>query len=55
MGGIPQDQAPEDIVQAALAVIDRVLSPPSELLELWDEGDASEWRAAVDELRKRAR
>jgi hypothetical protein len=46
---------PENLVQAALAVIDRILGPPSELLELWEEGDASEWRAAVDDLRCRVR
>jgi Domain of unknown function (DUF4259) len=39
--------------QAAVAVIERILTPPSELLELWDEGDATEWRAAVDDLRQR--
>src|SRR5438105_3797871 len=31
---------PENLVQAALAVIDRILCPPSELLELWEEADA---------------
>jgi hypothetical protein len=46
---------PENLVQSALAVIDRILAPPSELLELWEEGDASEWRAAVDDLRERVR
>jgi hypothetical protein len=45
---------PEDLVQAALAVVDRILAPPSELPELW-EGGASEWRAAVEELRNRVR
>lgn len=46
---------PENLVQTALAVIDRILAPPSELLDLWEEGDASEWRAAVDDLRERVR
>lgn len=46
---------PENLIQTALAVIDRVLAPQSELLDLWAEGDASEWRAAVDELRERLR
>lgn len=46
---------PENLVQTALTVIDRILTPPSELLELWKEGDASEWHAAVDDLRDRVR
>lgn len=43
----------ENLVQSALAVIDRVLGQSSELRELWEEGDASEWRQAVDNLRER--
>lgn len=43
----------EDLVQSALAVIDRVLGQSSELRELWEEDDASEWRLAVDNLRER--
>jgi hypothetical protein len=46
---------PEDLIQTALAVIDRVRAPQSELLELWEEGDPSAWHAAVDELRERVR
>jgi Domain of unknown function (DUF4259) len=46
---------PEKLVQTALAVIDRVLAPQSELLDLWTEDDASEWQAAVNELRERVR
>jgi hypothetical protein len=44
---------PGDLVQSAVAVIDRVLTAPSELLELWEEGDPTEWRNAVDNLRSR--
>ena len=44
---------PDDLVQFAAAVIDRVLTAPSELLELWEEGDANEWRNAVANLRSR--
>ena len=40
-----------DLVTKALAVIDRVLSPDSELRELW-EGQ-SDWLKAVGDLRKR--
>lgn len=44
---------PGDLVQSAVAVIDRVLTAPSELLELWEEGDPTEWRNAVENLRSR--
>jgi hypothetical protein len=38
----------------AAAVIDRVLSPPSELLELWKDGkDPDQWHNAVSSLRAR--
>ena len=46
---------PENVVQAAVSALARILSPPSELLELWEEGDASEWRASVDDLQNRIR
>ncbi len=45
---------PNDLIQLALEVIDRVTTPPSELQELWlesDEGDA--WLASVRSLRGR--
>ena len=44
---------PADLIQAVFSVIDRIRTQPSELLELWEEGDATEWHAAVDDLRKR--
>ncbi len=44
---------PAELVAEALRVIDRVRAEPSELLELWEEAGASEWRAAVDNLRSR--
>ncbi len=44
---------PGDFVRSAVAVIDRVLTAPSELLELWEEGDPTEWRNAVENLRSR--
>jgi hypothetical protein len=47
-------QTPSDeLVRTALMVIDRIRTQPSELPELWGEGDASEWNAAVDDLRQR--
>jgi hypothetical protein len=48
-------EPPKALVQAALAVIDRILTPQSELLELWEEAGESEWRAAIDDLRERVR
>jgi Domain of unknown function (DUF4259) len=44
---------PDNLVQAAIVVIDRILIPPSELLDLWEEGDDTEWRNAIEELRNR--
>ena len=44
---------PENVTQIALVVIDRILTSPSELLELWEEGGGSEWRAVVSGLRER--
>ena len=42
------------LAEQAAAVIDRVLSPPSELLELWQDGkDPQEWHSAVSNLRAR--
>ncbi|MFH8223446.1 DUF4259 domain-containing protein [Streptomyces sp. NPDC018057] len=35
----------------ALRALDRVLTEPSELLELWAESDSASWKAAVDRLR----
>jgi Domain of unknown function (DUF4259) len=47
--GLSEEIEPE----VAIATIDRILSPPSELLELWEEGDPTEWRESVLELRTR--
>lgn len=44
---------PGDLVQSAVAVIDRVRTAPSELLELWAEADPTEWHNAVENLRSR--
>jgi hypothetical protein len=47
-------QAPPDgLVRQAIAVIERVLTAPCELLELWEEGDATEWKESVEDLRRR--
>ena len=43
-----------DLIRRALAVVDRVVSEPSELLELWTEGDdADAWKASIADLRTR--
>lgn len=44
---------PAELVDKATAVIDRVTGANSELRELWEEDDASEWLAAVADLRAR--
>jgi hypothetical protein len=47
-------QPPTDLINQALAVIDRVLTKPSELLDLWAEEDENkEWLDAVADLRSR--
>jgi hypothetical protein len=47
---------PEDIRDAAVSAIERILGPNSELPELWDEGGRNEkWHAAVHDLRERVR
>jgi hypothetical protein len=45
---------PSDVLLArAQSVLDRILGEGSELLELWNEGDGSEWLGAVQDLRGR--
>lgn len=44
---------PETLVKTALAVIDRVLAANSELREIWEDANATEWLAAVADLRER--
>ena len=43
-----------DLVQLALRAIDRIVTAPSELMELWDEGrKGPDWRATLADLRER--
>jgi hypothetical protein len=43
-----------DLVQLALRAIDRIVTAPSELMELWDEGSKGpDWHATVADLRER--
>jgi hypothetical protein len=41
----------EEMVGDAVAVIERVLTEPSELMELWE--DNAEWKESIEDLRKR--
>lgn len=46
--------APRNLVDKAVAALDRIVARPSELLELWDEsGEAEPWVESVRELRGR--
>jgi 2-methylcitrate dehydratase PrpD len=48
----PEDPS-EMLLEGALAAIDRIVRAPSELLELWEEGDVEAWKTAVADLRAR--
>jgi len=49
-----QTLTPGALVDEAARVIQRVLSPPSELAELWEEsGQGEEWRNSVQQLKAR--
>jgi len=46
---------PPDLVMLSLQAIDRILEPPSELLELWQESVKFEqWKISVLDLKRRA-
>lgn len=46
---------PQDLVILASQALDRILQPPSELLELWRESDEFEaWKKSVSDLKDRA-
>lgn len=46
--------ADQNLVDLALKAVERVKTN-SELKELWEEGDASEWLAAINDLEERLR
>ena len=49
----PGEPSP-DLIARAVAAINRIVTEPSELLELWSESeDDSNWRQSVEELKKR--
>jgi hypothetical protein len=41
------------LVRKAIAALDRVTQPPSELLVLWQDSDETEWTDAINDLRNR--
>ena len=46
---------PQDLVKLAGKALDRILRPPSELLELWEESDEFDpWKKSVLDLKDRA-
>ncbi|WP_395360349.1 DUF4259 domain-containing protein [Streptomyces sp. YH02] len=47
----PLPPLPADLRPQAVAALDRVLTEPSELLELWEESDGEQWKAGVRKLR----
>ncbi|WMX47311.1 DUF4259 domain-containing protein [Streptomyces roseicoloratus] len=47
----PIPPLPAELRPAAVEALDRVLTEPSELLELWEESDGEEWKAGVLRLR----
>ncbi|MGR3869819.1 DUF4259 domain-containing protein [Streptomyces graminifolii] len=49
----PDEPVPDltDLRALALQALDRVITDPSELLELWAEADGDPWRASINRLR----
>ncbi|MFE2556099.1 DUF4259 domain-containing protein [Streptomyces sp. NPDC059352] len=47
----PLPELPAELRPLAVAALDRVLEPDSELLELWEESDGEEWKAGIRKLR----
>ncbi|MFC9700707.1 DUF4259 domain-containing protein [Streptomyces sp. NPDC056943] len=47
----PLPELPAELRPLAVAALDRVLGPDSELLELWEESDGEEWKAGIRKLR----
>ncbi len=49
-----ETEVPQDLVDLALQAIDRILTEPSELLELWEESEQFEaWKKQLDDLKGR--
>ncbi|MEU3664573.1 DUF4259 domain-containing protein [Streptomyces sp. NPDC032940] len=50
----PEEPLPDltSLRDLALQALDRVMTEPSELMDLWDESDGGPWRAYIRNLRK---
>jgi hypothetical protein len=49
----PLPRLPEDLRELGIQALDRVITKPSELMELWGESDRSgPWRAGICQLRE---
>ena len=46
-------EVPSFLLERARRAVDRITSEGSELRELWEEAGAGEWRAGVEDLRRR--
>ncbi len=47
---------PRELLDSAIRAVDRILTEPSELLELWSEGEgAGEWKKHLSDLQDRLR
>jgi hypothetical protein len=46
-------QPTPELTQKAVSALDRILRPPSELLELWEESGSDRWTASVADIRAR--
>jgi hypothetical protein len=47
-------KVPPELAKKALATIERILSEPSEIVELWTEsGEVDAWKSSIESLRSR--
>ena len=45
---------PQELVDSAIKAMERILTPPSELLELWEESDEfGDWKQQMEDLKTR--
>ena len=48
-----REPIPQELVDLALRTVERVLTEPSELLELWEDSGADEWIDEMEALKER--
>jgi septation ring formation regulator EzrA len=54
--GKNKTKVPPELAKKALATIERILSEPSEIVELWKEsGEFDAWKSNIDNLKSRIR